>query len=91
MQCDNSVSVEVLAELTVVGYDSLWVNTLSSFWQSPAHVASPAEGGVISVMQLLHPRQFYSGEILVYSCVIYPRAFLLHPRDTTAPNQKPEV
>lgn len=30
VQCDNSVSVEVLAELTVVGYDSLWVNTLST-------------------------------------------------------------
>lgn len=28
--CDNSMSIEVLAELTVVGYDSLWVNTIST-------------------------------------------------------------
>lgn len=31
--------------------------------------------------RLLHLRQFYSSEILVYSCVVSPHAFLLLPRD----------
>lgn len=45
-------------------------------------ILTPVEGEAIFFMQLVHPWQVYSIDILMYSCVVYLHALLFLVCDT---------